>query len=58
MSDQVQYCLQNDAEMFCWFDNTVGTVLATPGSGSDAKASAQMASKILYQDPSTWMLSA
>jgi len=56
MSDQVSYCCNADAEMFCWFDNTVGTVLATPGATAEGKASAQMASKLLYQDSSTWML--
>jgi hypothetical protein len=56
MSDQVQYCRDNDAEVFCWFDNTVGAVLATPGTTAAGLASAQMASKVLYQDPSTWVL--
>jgi hypothetical protein len=56
MSDQVQYCYQNDAEAFCWFDNTVGTVLATPGTGAGGIASAQMASKLLAVDPTTWLL--
>jgi hypothetical protein len=56
MSDQVSYCKMNDAEFFCWFDNTVGTVLATPGTSAEGKASAQMASKLLKVDPSTWAL--